>query len=445
MSGRRRTALALVFALAGCGTAGAMTLEEAYRAALSADFKYQADRHERDAAQHAVPIARAALRPTLSLTASHMRYNGWRDVPGPGGEVGQDLNYTAPQQALNLRQPLYNPEAWRGVEQARRQAELGERIFATRALDLIDRLSSAYLNASLIGEELRLAQAQEQALDGQALSARRRLDRGEGTRIEILETTARLDIARARRVDAQDALAIARAELRNIVGLDPGALQSLQTDFAPRPLEPAGLDPWLARALDGSPVLAARRQAVAVAEAEVTRQRAGHLPRLDLVAGITRSRSESVSTLDQKLHQRFIGVQLNVPLYAGGQVDARTDQALAQLRRAEAEAELERATLETQVRRFFLAASSAQERLAAHGRAVSAAEAALEGTRRGFAAGLRTNVEVLDAQQQVFVAQRDRTQAQHEYLLAHLRLHSQSGTSAEQAVEALSAWLERRP
>lgn len=441
---RARFLPALLLSLACTLPAAALTLDEAWQAALTADFKYQADRHERDATLQALPIARAALRPTLGLTASQMRYNGSREVPGATGSVTQDLNYSAPQQALNLRQPLYSPEAWRGVEQARRQAELGERIFATRALDLLDRLATAYLATLLADEEVRLAQALEQALDAQALSARRRLDSGEGTRIEILETAARLDIARARRVDAVDALALARTALRLIVGREPGPLPGLPDEFTVPDLAPAALDGWLEQAFAASPLLAARRQAVSVAEAEVSRSRAGHLPRLDLVAGITHSRSESVSTLNQKLNQRFVGVQLNVPLYAGGQVDARTEQALAQLRQAEAESAFERATLETQVRRFFLAASSARERLAAHARVVAASEAAVQATRRGFAAGLRTNVEVLDAQHQVFVARRELTQARHDYLLAHLRLLSQTGTPVDEAAAALSRQLAAR-
>lgn len=440
-----RQLVALAVALHGWTACAAMGLQEAYEAAVLADLKYQADRHERDATRHALPIARAALRPTLQLTASQLRYDGSRSVPGPAGSVTQDLNYSTPQQGLHLRQPLYNPEAWRGYEQAGRQAEFGERVFAVRGLELADRLATAYLTVLLAAEELRLTQAHERALGAQAQSAQRRLDRGEGTRIEILETVARLDIARARRVDAQDAQTLARAELQNIVGRDVETLQGLPPGFAPPLLAPAGLAPWLERAAAASPVLATRRQAVLVAEAEVARSRAGHLPRLEMVAGITRSRSESVSTLDQQLNQRFIGLQLSVPLYAGGQIDARTDQALARLRRAEAEWELERKTVETQVRRFFLATSNAQERLAAHLRAVSASEAALEGTRRGFAAGLRTNVEVLDAYHQVFVSRRESMQAQHDHLLAYLRLHSQSGTPAGEAIAIVARLLSAHP
>lgn len=438
---RRLPACMLLLGLACAGSAAALTLQQAYQAALAADPKYQADRHERDAGLYAVPLARAALLPTLSLSASQLRYDGRREVPTAIGPVSQDLNYTAPQQALNLRLPLYNAENLRRYEQAQLQAGYSEQVFLTREAELADRLATAYLRVLLAGEELRLAQAQEQAFGAQALSAERRLDRGEGTRVEIVETAARLDIARAQRIDAEDALAVARIDLHNIVGQDPGLLSGLQPDFAPPVLEPAALEAWLDRALADNPALAARRQAVAVAEAEVAKSRAGHLPRLDLVAGITRSRSESVSTLDQKLSQRFIGVQLNVPLYAGGYVSALTEQAAAQLRRTQAELDLERATLEANLRRAFLAASHAQARVAAHARAVAASGAALEATRRGLAAGLRTNVEVLEAQRLLFTTRRDLAQARHEYLLARLRLHSGAGLPAAQVVEALSALL----
>lgn len=441
-----RLSLAVLLAWGFAATASALTLQQAYEAALTADPRFQGERYERDAGLQAVPLARAALLPSLNLSASQMRYNGHRKFPSQtGAELRQELHYTAPQQALNLRLGLYNPENLRRYTLARKQATHSELVFVTREVELVDRVATAYLQVLLLGEALRLAQAETEAFRAQALSAERRLARGEGTRIELAETTARLGLAQAQLSEAQDALVLARTELQNMVGLDPGELQSIAKDSAPAPLAPATLQEWLDAATANSPMLAARRMAVEVAEADLARARAGHLPRLDLVAGVTRSRSESVSTLEQDLHQRFVGVQLNVPLYAGGYVNSATEQALAMVRRAQADLDQERAGIDLAVRRAFLTCQSAVARVQAYARAVDASQAALDGTRRGLAAGLRTNVEVLDAQRQVFQARRDLAKTRHEELLARLRLHTHSGSAVAQVIAELSALLAAPP
>jgi protease secretion system outer membrane protein len=436
--------MAVAFVLSHAG-AGAVTLAQAYEAALSADPKYRADRFERDAALFAVPLARSQLLPAVSYSASFTRYNGHRDVPGPAGDVRQDLHYDAPVHALNLKLSLYSAENLRRYDQAKKQAEYSEAVFVTREVDLIDRLGNAYLQVLLSAEELRLNEAQVAAFDVQSSGADRRYRSGEGTRTEIAESQARLDNAVAARIDTRTALAVARATLRNMIGQDPGELSDLHPDFLPQPVTPGTLDEWLDIAYANSPMLAARRLAVEVAELEVRKARAGHLPRLDLIAGVTRSRSESVSTLDQDLRQKFLGLQLNVPLYAGGYVSALTQQAVANLERTRADLETERNTIEINVRRAFLACENALGRIMAYRSAVTASGIALEGTRRAFTAGLRTNVEVLDAQRLVFVSRRELAQNRFDYLLARLRLQSASGVRPALVIDDISGLLNAGP
>lgn len=440
-----RSLLGLAVALLA-HAAQSTTLAQAYEAARSADAKFQSARHERDAGLQVVPVARAQLLPAVSVSASYFKNKGYRDIPRTATTTSREiLDYDSPQRSLNMRLGLYNAENLRRYEQAKKQAAYSEVIFVTRDLDLVDRLGTAYFQVLLAKEELDLIDAQVTALSAQSQSAERRFQGGEGTRTEIAESQARLDSARAQRIDTEAGLKVAIFTLESMTGQKIDTLFRVPADFVPPALAPVNLEDWLNLAKANSPLLAARRLAVEVAEAEVSKSRAGHLPRLDLIASVSRSRSDSVNTLDQDLYQKSLGLQLNIPIYSGGYVNAVTEQALANLRRAQSDLDAEIESAETNVRRTFLASDNGMARVTAYQKALSASQTALEGARRGLTAGVRTNVEVLDAQRQVFVTQRDLAQARYEYLLARLRLLSASGSQPQQIIDDVSAFLVMRP
>ena len=412
-----------------------LSYAQAFDAALAHDAQFRAARFEREATQGAVPVARAALLPNASLNFSDARTQGTRDFPNAvGQQVSVDVEYASPQASLQVRAPIFNWESISRYRQALLQSDAADAIFRVRGGDLIERLSLAYLQRLLSAENLRLVQAQIESLQAQQERAEQRLKRGEGTRIEVAETSAQLDTMRVRALDAADQVLVARRALQRITGIDTELVRGLPSDFdAPR-LVPQSLDAWLELAYARNATIQAREQQLAVARMGVQRSLAGHYPKLDAVGSVTRSSNESLANLNQKSKLGSVGLQLMIPIFSGFGVDAAVAQSRSEVAKSEAELAAEREGVTLDVQRQFLAATSGRARIAALAQAQASMELSLEGITRGVPAGLRTLAEVLDAQTRVFSARREVAQARMDYLLARTRLQTLAGAPLAEVV-----------
>ncbi|HQD84742.1 MAG TPA: TolC family outer membrane protein [Quisquiliibacterium sp.] len=435
--------IAASLAAALSAPASGMGLLEAWNAALDADPGYRAARFELEAGRKALPIARSTLLPSVNVTTSDTKVRGTREFGNvaPGSPAEQNLDYMSRQRALNVRMPLLNMDGRARVRQGEAQVQYSEALFDARGKDLANRLGKAYFDLLFALDSVELAQGQVDAYRGQVAFAQRRLQAGEGTRTEVAEAEARLDLAQVNLIETRDQVDVVRRALQNIVGRDTIGVVPPTRQVEPRPLEPATLEAWLAMAEDRSPEVRARRFSVEAARHEVARNRAGHYPRIDAVAAASRLQNDSVNTLNSDINQRSFGLQVTVPIYQGGYVDATTEQAIANLRRTESDLDAELNTQRVEVRRQFLAAQNGMTKLDSYAKAVRSSEVALEATRRGFQAGLRTSLDVLDAQRQLFQSRRDQAQARYQYLLAVLQLRVSAGMPPEEAVSTLNAML----
>lgn len=421
-----------VTAAAAIGTpAHAINFVEALDAARQHDAQFRAARHELESARQAVPMARAALLPQIGLSASGSDVVGSRQFPNSlNQDVRLRVEYATPQASLQLRMPIFNAEARSRVDQTQAQSDVAEAVYRHRGLELVDRLATAYLQVLLANEGKALAQTQLAALQVQLAQVKQRLERGEGTRVEVAQTQANLDVVKVRLVEAEDQVVLTRRQLKRMTGMDDMPLSGLPAGEALPPLQPQGLREWVDLALLQSPTLAAREQALVVAKMGVKRNFAGHLPRLDMVASLTQSQNESISSLNQTSTLRSIGVQLNVPIYSGGGVDAGVKQALADQARAEEEVRTERENIEIEIHKLYQTVASGQARISAYGQSVASAELLLQGMKRSLEAGLGTQNDVADALARVFLARRDLAQARVEYMIARARLMLQAGMSS---------------
>ena len=435
--------IAASLAAALSAPASGMGLLEAWNAALDADPGYRAARYELEAGRQALPIARSTLRPSVNITTSDTKVRGTREFGNvaPGSPAEQNLDYMSRQRALNVRMPLLNMDGRARVRQGEAQVQYSEALFDARGKDLANRLGKAYFDLLFALDSVELAQGQVDAYRGQVAFAQRRLQAGEGTRTEVAEAEARLDLAQVNLIETRDQVDVVRRALQNIVGRDTIGVVPPTRQVEPRPLEPATLEAWLAMAEDRSPEVRARSFSVEAARHEVASNRAGHYPRIDAVAAASRLQNDSVNTLNSDINQRSFGLQVTVPIYQGGYVDATTEQAIANLRRTESDLDAELNTQRVEVRRQFLAAQNGMTKLDSYAKAVRSSEVALEATRRGFQAGLRTSLDVLDAQRQLFQSRRDQAQARYQYLLAVLQLRVSAGMPPEEAVSTLNAML----
>lgn len=409
-------------------TAHAMSLAEAYRAARAHDAQFRAAGYELDAIRQVLPIARASLLPNVSLSAAHSNVTGHREFSNSLNQnVRVPLDYISPQASLQIRVPLLNYESFARYKQAGAQVLGAEAQFDVRGIELADRLVFSYIQMLLANDNVALAEAEIKALEEQVARALQRQQRGEGTRTEVAQSQATLDLTRARLVENQDQLDTAGRALRKLTGVEVTWLRNMAADYVPKPLVPQRLQEWLDLAEDQNPMLRSRRQNIEVARLTIERNKAGHLPRVDVIASAGRFRNESLSSLGQSSVQQSVGVQLSMPLYSGGSVEASVKQAVADLARIEEELRLERETLQVELYRQYNAATHGAQRIEAYRRAVASSEVALEGTTRGLAAGLGTNYDVLDAQAKRYTALRDLAQARYEYLVARARLMLQAG------------------
>lgn len=439
----RPLALVLALALAPAPAFAAGAFAAAFEAARANDAAYRAARHELEAGEELVPIARAGRLPTVTASYSESRVRGEREYAPPRPK--DDLDYRNPVAALQLRAPLLNLEAYSRYASAQAQTEGARARFAAGGRELLDRLALAYVQRLFAEETVALARVQVDALETQTQIARRRLSAGEGTRTELADAAASLASARAELIAAEDQHALSQRGLVRITGNETLATQPLPADALP--LLPAArpLQEWNALAAANNPSITARLREIDALQHEIRRNRAGHYPRVDLVASAFDAENESISTLDQQTRQYSIGVQVNIPIYAGGGVDASVRRAAADLARAQAQLDDDTQRLQLDVERQFRTMESGHARLAALDEAVAASELALQGARRGQGAGVFSSADVLDAVRRHHTARRDAAQARHELLIARIRLQALAGLAEDEIVADVDRLLHAGP
>lgn len=417
----------------GHGALWAGDFQDAYAAALLNDPQFQAAKAELASALQSVPMARAGLLPSVSLSVSDAKINGSRTTESPLGPAKSPLDYRAPVQSLSVRVPIFNREATQKLQLAHAQVSYAQAVFATRQLDLLDRLTSAYLQRILAQQAVTTAKAQVAAAQAQSDLTRRRLQLGEGTQPERVGAEAELGMAEVMLVDAESQLMLASLSLNQMSGRDPGD-QSMPADVwglpqlmkaTTAPMAP--LDEFLRLADAANPSVDARRHGVTMAQTAVERNTAGHFPRLEFVAGATHSRNESLSTLNQSARQQSLGLNLNVPIYSGGYVSASVTQAVADLNKAQAELTAEQQSVAGEVTKLYFSATNGNAKLQAQKRAVEAAKLTLEGVRKGSVAGFNTQADTALAARKVAQTQQDQAKAALETLLYRARLQGRVG------------------
>ena len=443
MSTRLRTLLALLLAT---GNAGALSLQQAYDAALLHDPAYRMNHFENESAKENRVLGRAALLPNISASFSGSKNNADQEVVQGSISFPSHPHYTSRSSAITLRQPLLNLEAITRYRQGQVQTEQAAAQFQADAAQLVLRVVGAYVDVLFADDQVALARVQRDMYAEQQRVNQRLFEKGEGTRTDMLETRARLDLAEAQLIEADDNALALRDALESVIGMPAGTLDRLADGAGPGPLTPASFDAWRTIALEHNDALAAGRLAVENARLDIARARAGHMPRIDLVASYSRGDAESLSTYNQNSVNRNVGVQLNVPLFAGGAVNAATRQAVAAHERAKAQFEAQTNAVTLELRKAHSVVLSSVKKIDALGKAVESSQMLMKATEQSIKGGVRINLDLLNAQQQLYAARRDLAQARYAYLLGTLRLKATAGTLEREDIRAVNAWFTpRRP
>lgn len=431
--------------LASSTTVQALDLMEAYRLAIAGDATFQAARATAEAAREAVPQARAGLLPQISATASRSKNNTVQTSPNfLGQDVSREYDYFATSASINLRQPLFRLGSLAHFYQAEAQVAAAEATLENDTQLLALRVAGNYFDTLVARERLDTIRIQKEAYAGQLASAERALTAGFGTRTDIDEAQARLDMVAAQEIEARQQLTVMEKTLAGVINQRIPADQLALIDDARLQLElpqPDNLEAWISRAEDNNPELRAIRHSIEVAERELDKGRAAHLPTLDLVASRSKSDSDSNNTIGNQYLTSSIGVQLSIPIFAGGQVNSVVRQARANLDKARQQHEAARRQINVVVAREFGAIEQGIARVKALEQALRSARQALESTRKGVQAGTRNSTDVLNALQQAATAKFQLAEARAQYSVSRLKLKSAAGALSEQDMADVNRWL----
>lgn len=423
------------------GNASALGLVDAYRFALESDSTYRSIKYESDAGKQAIAIGRSTLLPSLSMNYSTSSNRSDITAPNIFGQISTSHPaYTSKSGVISLRQPLLNLEGVARYYQGVAQANYSQARLVSGAQDLILRLVSAYVQAQYTNEQVALTVAQRDTLLEQKQLNENMFRLGESTKTDVLETQSKLDLAETQIIEARDNQRTALNTLSSIIGRQVSELDPLTNDFQTAAMDPITFEEWKELALQQNADIAQQRYTVDSARQEVNKNRSGHAPRLDMVASVSKSTSETLSTLNQDARTRSVGVQLAMPIYSGGYVDATTKQAIANYERAKADlaAKVEKTLVELH-KQYDLVQSTAS-RVEALTKAVESARLLVEATKQSVKGGVRINLDVLNAQQELYTSLRDLAQARYGYLLSYLQLRFQAGTLGNEDLEYVATY-----
>ena len=424
------------------GPVQALGLLDAYEAALENDPTYRSAIHENEAGEQAEIINRAGLLPNLSITHTDSKSIGTNTQGTTNPNNPRDLNFHSQVSTLTLRQPIINMEAVANYRQGQAQTNSSRSRFTSQSQQLIVRLVEAYFGSLLAQHQLKLAQSQLDSLTELKRVNENMLMKGEGTTTDVLETQSRHALAQASLIEAQDELYVAQLRLESIIGMKAPQLYHLSDIFRAETIFLPDFDDWRALALDRNAELVTQRHILRSGKEEIRKSFAGHTPRVDFVASLSRNKSASFITFNRDVELATVGVEINVPLYAGGRVNALTTQAKANYARVEAELDAMTDNVLVELRRQYQLVFSSVRRIESLELAVKSAKLLVHATEKSIQGGIRINLDLLDAQQQPYTSQLNLAEAKYNFLLAYLRLNLAAGTLVLDDLRKISSYFK---
>jgi outer membrane protein len=421
----------------------AADLLQTYREARANDPVYASAQAARDAGRESLPQGLAQLLPQINASAStQMNYIGisFRDALPPSTRNGNTNGY-----GVSLTQPLFNWQAIMAYKEAGFKVAQAEAVFGQAAQDLIVRVAQAYFDVLASQDSLAFIQAQKTAISEQLAQAKRNFEVGTATITDTHEAQARFDLAASQEIAAQSDLEIKKRTLQQIIGKFPDPLTPLRHSIELSPPQPNAMEQWVSSAEDQNFAVRVQQAALEIASREIERSRAGHYPTLDMVGNFSKSSASiftsgpvnfATDTID-----RSIGLQLSIPLYAGGGVNSLVRQAIANQEKARQDLETARRSAALQARQAYLGVTNGMAQVKALEAALVSSQSALDSNKLGYEVGVRIEIDVLNAQQQLFSTMRDLAQARYNTLVNELKLKAAAGTLTEADVGTVNRLL----
>lgn len=417
--------------------AHAINLLQVYQEALANDAQYASARAALAAGQERLPQGRAGLLPTVGVSGNYTRTN----LEATLGGLSNNQNLSGNSYTLALSQPLFRVANWETYQQGKLSVAVSEAQFAAAQQDLIIRVAQAYFDVLASQDALATVQAQKVAITEQLASAKRNFEVGTTTITDTHEAQSRFDLAVAQEIAAQNDLEIKRTALRQIIGKPAGDLATLRSAVKLNTPEPATIDTWVASAEQQNYGVVGQQFALEISQREIKRNRAGHYPTVDLVASRAHTNPSPVNIFGTVTNTNTVGVQWAIPLFSGFAVNSRVRESIALEDKARADLENARRVAAQGARQAFLGVNAGLAQVKALEAAEISSQSALESNRLGYQVGVRINIDVLNAQQQLYSTRRDLAKARYDTIVNGLRLKSAAGTLKEDDLTQVNSLL----
>lgn len=412
------------------------SLRAIYALALQYDNTWAAAQQRHLASREAYPIALSAMLPSVNVSGSYARL----DRESVQTTSSNERQYTSDAIRLQIRQPILSLERVFRMRMAESEVTISEFELELSRQDLIRRTVSAYFALLTSQEQVALSGWQIKAISAQREQAERLRRAGIATLTDVYEAQARLDRARAEEIQAISALEVSRRALIKIVGRPLDQVAGLRDAAHFSIPEPNNLDAWVNEAVQKAIVVLGRQHAVERATHDLSRARSQHLPTVDAFVSYERSSNTDTGLASDKIGR--VGVELNIPLYAGGRLSAQTREAAARRYQADEELQLARREAELEASTAFSELSSSLARIKALEAAVKSGEVALAAAEKSFEVAYRTFVDVLNAQQLLYSSRFELLRARFDYIQAMVRLNAAVGALDDAVVERIDLWLD---
>jgi outer membrane protein len=408
------------------------SLVDIYNQALAHDSTLASALNANQAAQEIIQQGKALYRPVVNFNAgaqvsrTDIAYTG-TGVPFIDGVQ----TFSGYQYGIEARQPLYRKQYLVEMEQAKTQVSQADKQLYLTQQTLILRTTDAYFDVLLAQDKMNLMEAQKAAILNQLEQAKANFDAGTATITDVDEAQARYDLIVAQEIAAANEHQIARRAVQAITGDLPQKLATVKADIKTNALEQS-MDKWLEVAAENDLNIQIQQDAVKLSEQEMERAHADHLPTLDAVASYSDSYANgSYYGFGSDLKNGTVGVQLQLPLYQGGATSSRVRQALFNKQKAQDDLEIARRQMKQDTQSAYLNLNTSIAQIKAYEQALRSSQSQVDSTQLGYDVGVRTSVDVLNAQQQFFGAKRDLLQARYYYLVNIIRLKAVSGIVSE--------------
>jgi outer membrane protein len=409
-----------------------------YREALQNDATYAAARAQQLATQERVPQARSALLPNLGLTGRVDQNYYSASIPDTSS------NFQVYGGGLNLAVPVYRPQNWEALEQAKLSVLQSEAQLAQAQQDLALRVATAYFNVLGARDQLIALEAARRATLEQLQQAKREFEVGTKTIIDTNEAQARYDQIVAQQQVAIGTLLVRRSELQTIIGREVDTLSPLRERPNLQPPTPSEIAKWVSAAEQNSYNVQVARASYEIATREIQRAKDGYKPTVDVVAGYNLNKYNGTQTSDfnPRIGAGSVGLQLNWPIYQGGLTQSRVREAVALQDRYSSDLESARRSSANAARQAYTGVNYGLSQVQALESAEVSARTQLESTQLGYQVGVRIQLDVLNATTQLVQTQRDLKRARYDFLLSALQLKASTGALTEQDLTGVNALLD---